>query len=162
MRYLVSIILVSLIYLPSAFAQTSAPQLDVTIECPANPRCAFNGSDLPIAIKVTNISKEPVELAAEFVRRRTPQKRLTDKETNIIQSFRARRPQLNLLNSFESIPPGDSVTFNDLISAERIRSFGRPKINLKLEVVIITRLRVAGAEPFRFVGEAYLDIIQED
>ena len=135
----------------------------IDVSCRENPACIYKGEDIKVDIKITNMSSKNVGFPLKYIKKRGPSVRLTD---NIIGTNRPLRINLapyDLLKSFTTIRPGESLSFDTTISSSEIVALREKFVDLGVEIVPAVKIQVGeDSKVISFDTVAKLRIVGED
>ena len=162
MRHLIRLILLILPFATQAKPPLNEDPMSLTVACINHPACVFTGKALPIIVTLENMSATDVEVAVAFIQMVGPYIRLTDTVTQTSTSVATRRAPLNLLEKFQGIPKGGAIKFPAVIPAEDIKAFRNEFVDLDVEVIISSRIRLKTAETQKLRAQGHFRIQGED
>lgn len=97
----------------------------VTVECVENRDCRFNGSDMPVSVRILNVSPEDVFLTADYMQDAGPYSTFRDVRTGKVWHGHRRLGTDELLIKYTPIKPGMTVRLDYILDRSDIRFFAK-------------------------------------
>ncbi len=145
---------------PGNITMNESP-ITISVVCVGNPRCIFDGNDIPLQITVKNSSKKNVGFSVEYLTQKGPNVQLTDRISSESLWLRVSKPPAEIADKFDIIAPNDSFELETTVTASEIRSFRHEMVDLDINVVIGAKLKpelgdarsYSASTAFRIVGK---------
>lgn len=109
----------------SAAADEKSSPFKVTVECVGNRDCRFNGSDMPVMVRILNVSREEVFLTADYMQDAGPYSTFRDVRTGKVWHGHRRLGTDELLGKYTAIKPGATVKLDYILDRSDIRFFAK-------------------------------------
>lgn len=138
-----------------------AAPLSISIKCPANPNCVFDGQDMELEIIIQNRSGVDVGLNLDYIRRAGPYIELIDAKTGRRMDLHVGLVSNELLKNFHMLSPMQSVRLNETIKAYEITTFREKSIDLTIKVAFPGNIRVGNDEPESFDDIGLIRIVDK-
>ena len=145
-----------------AHAQPDIIPVKIAVACVSNPQCLFDGGHLVLELTVTNIQPYPVLLPVDYIKRRGPYIKLTDRKTNRQMSVGTGIPDYALRAPMTRFAPGEHFSFQWTISRYEIEALESAPVDASAEVTLVDLQGATGAEPAKkYVGKTSFRIAQK-
>jgi hypothetical protein len=144
-----------------AFAEPEIVPLKITVECVANPQCVFDGGNMRLEFTVTNIQAEPISMPVDYIARRGPFIKLTDRKTRRSINVKTGIPNHALRSTMTILQPGESFKFHWTISPYEFEELPSRPIDASAAVTLIDLQGEGLAGPLRkYLGRTTFQITQ--
>lgn len=141
----------------------------ISVTCPANPHCTFDGSRIPINIVMRNDSGRDILLTVLYLKNAGPAVKITDRDTKRHKYLHARLGDESLLGDYQMIAPGSEIILTDVITKTEILSFQKNAVDIEVEIAFDARWKhpdgqsfvLAETGNFRIVGADRVDTSED-
>jgi hypothetical protein len=132
----------------------------VTVTCQGQRRCVFDGRDLNLEILVTNHHRDAIGFPLAFRQKTGPMIRLSDTRTKAQTLLKTNLADLDLRERFTTLPPGESVRMEWVITGDELLQFGSRDLDVLAEVTVAATVAVGSrrvdgqaSDTLRIVGK---------
>lgn len=138
--------------------------LIVSATCRNSPQCRFVGQDMLIDVRILNNARNDIALPLDYLRKRGPVIKLTDRKTGSESFTRPNLVDPALQEKLTTLRPSESVILEWVIAESELRQFDEHHVDLTAEISIQSgaksdgrdievkgsgSLTIVGAEPKR-------------
>lgn len=158
--WMLSVIIVS----SHADANCANSPFIVTVECANGPDCKYQGRDIPIIIRISNISQVDVYLTADYMQKTGPYSTFKDVRTGREWYGHTKLGIDELLSRYTRIRPGQSVGIRYKLYSEEISIFSKvaKEVNVVVEFEFFAKWKSGSDERFNFDEKASVNISASD
>lgn len=133
--------------------------LNISAVCRDNPSCTYTGEAITIDITITNSGSNSIGFPLAYILRRGPVIGLSDELSDTTRSQRINLATYGLNKKFTEIKPGQSVTFDAIISNSEIMEFWHEKIDILAKIRAGVKISIPGdPEPYLYDDSTFLHI----
>lgn len=131
---------------PVKGASMNNDTLSISATCRNSPQCRFVGQDMFIDVRILNATGSDLALPLDYLRKRGPVIKLTDRKTGSESFTRPNLADPALQEKLTTLRPSESVILEWVIAESELRQFDEHHVDVTAEISIQSGARSEGRE----------------